>query len=93
MTFTNDDKTVAVIRDMMMGSRETFVNYTMPLGPASHDRRRSLRAAAVERSRGESRLDGDLLSSGFGGRHRLRPDEAGRPRGGAILPAGLRHVR
>src|ERR1017187_10283288 len=32
MTFTNDDKIVAVIRDMMMGSRETFVNYTMPLG-------------------------------------------------------------
>jgi alpha-glucuronidase len=32
MTFTNDDQTVAVIRDMMMGSRETFVNYTMPLG-------------------------------------------------------------
>jgi len=32
MTFTNDDKTVAVIRDIMMGSRETFVNYTMPLG-------------------------------------------------------------
>jgi alpha-glucuronidase len=32
MTFTNDDKTVAVIRDMMMSSRETFVNYTMPLG-------------------------------------------------------------
>lgn len=32
MTFTNDDQTVAVIRDLMMGSRETFVNYTMPLG-------------------------------------------------------------
>jgi alpha-glucuronidase len=32
MTFSNDDKTVAVIREMMMGSRETFVNYTMPLG-------------------------------------------------------------
>lgn len=32
MTFGNDDKTVAVIRGMMMGSRETFVNYTMPLG-------------------------------------------------------------
>ncbi len=32
MTFTNDEKTVAVIRDMMMGSRETYVNYTMPLG-------------------------------------------------------------
>jgi alpha-glucuronidase len=32
MTFTNDDKIVAVIRDMMMSSRETFVNYTMPLG-------------------------------------------------------------
>ena len=32
MTFTNDGKTVAVIRGMMMGSRETFVNYTMPLG-------------------------------------------------------------
>jgi len=32
MTFTNDEKTVAVIRDMMMSSRETFVNYTMPLG-------------------------------------------------------------
>jgi alpha-glucuronidase len=32
MTFTNDDKAVVVIRDLMMGSRETFVNYTMPLG-------------------------------------------------------------
>ncbi len=32
MTFTNDKKTVAVIRDMMMDSYETFVNYTMPLG-------------------------------------------------------------
>ncbi len=32
MTFTNHDETVAVIREMMMGSRETFVNYTMPLG-------------------------------------------------------------
>jgi alpha-glucuronidase len=32
MTFTNDDKTVAVIRSMMMSSREIYVNYTMPLG-------------------------------------------------------------
>ena len=32
MTFTHDDKTVAVIRDLMLGSREAFVNYTMPLG-------------------------------------------------------------
>ncbi|HLP78900.1 MAG TPA: alpha-glucuronidase family glycosyl hydrolase, partial [Candidatus Paceibacterota bacterium] len=32
MTFTNDERTVPVIRDMMMSSRETFVNYTMPLG-------------------------------------------------------------
>jgi alpha-glucuronidase len=32
MTFTNDNKTVADIREMMMSSRETFVNYTMPLG-------------------------------------------------------------
>ena len=32
MTFTNDDKTVIVIREMMMSSRETFVNCTMPLG-------------------------------------------------------------
>ena len=32
MTFNNDDKTVVVIRDVMMGSRETFVDYTMPLG-------------------------------------------------------------
>ena len=32
MTFTNEDATVAVIRDLMMGSRETYVNYTMPLG-------------------------------------------------------------
>jgi alpha-glucuronidase len=32
MTFANDDKTVAVIRRMMMSSRETYVNYTMPLG-------------------------------------------------------------
>jgi alpha-glucuronidase len=32
MTFTNDAKTVETIRDMMMLSREAFVNYTMPLG-------------------------------------------------------------
>ncbi len=32
MTFTNDTKTVDTIRDLMMGSREAFVNYTMPLG-------------------------------------------------------------
>jgi alpha-glucuronidase len=32
MTFSNDPDTVATIRTMMMGSRETFVNYTMPLG-------------------------------------------------------------
>ena len=32
MTFTNDEKTAAVIVGLMMSSRETFVNYTMPLG-------------------------------------------------------------
>jgi len=32
MTFTNDTQTVRTIRDMMMNSREAFVNYTMPLG-------------------------------------------------------------
>lgn len=32
MTFTNDAKSVETIRDMMMTSREAFVNYTMPLG-------------------------------------------------------------
>jgi alpha-glucuronidase len=32
MTFTSDAKTVETIRALMMGSRETFVNYTMPLG-------------------------------------------------------------
>jgi alpha-glucuronidase len=32
MTFSNDDKTVSILRDLMMSSRETFVNYTMPLG-------------------------------------------------------------
>ena len=32
MTFTNDQKTVDTIRDLMMMSREAFVNYTMPLG-------------------------------------------------------------
>jgi alpha-glucuronidase len=32
MTFTNDTKTVETIRSLMMGSREAFVNYTMPLG-------------------------------------------------------------
>jgi alpha-glucuronidase len=32
MTFTNEPATLATIRDLMMGSRETFVNYTMPLG-------------------------------------------------------------
>jgi alpha-glucuronidase len=32
MTFTNDPTTVDVIRDMMLSSRETFVNCTMPLG-------------------------------------------------------------
>jgi alpha-glucuronidase len=32
MTFSNDPKAVDTIRTMMMGSRETYVNYTMPLG-------------------------------------------------------------
>jgi alpha-glucuronidase len=32
MTISNESKTVGVIRDMMMSSREIFVNYTMPLG-------------------------------------------------------------
>ena len=32
MTFGNEATTVQTIRTMMMGSRETFVNYTMPLG-------------------------------------------------------------
>ena len=32
MTFGNDPRTVTAIRDLMMRSRETFVNYTMPLG-------------------------------------------------------------
>jgi len=32
MTFGNDPKTVDTIRDVMMQSREIFVNYTMPLG-------------------------------------------------------------
>ena len=32
MTFTNDATAAATIRDVMMRSREAFVNYTMPLG-------------------------------------------------------------
>jgi alpha-glucuronidase len=32
MTFTNDAKTAAIIKGLMMTSREAFVNYTMPLG-------------------------------------------------------------
>lgn len=32
MTFTNEPKALATIKALMMGSRETFVNYTMPLG-------------------------------------------------------------
>jgi alpha-glucuronidase len=32
MTFGNDAATVKTIVDLMMGSREAFVNYTMPLG-------------------------------------------------------------
>jgi len=32
MTFTNDTQAVRTIRDLMMNSREAFVNYTMPLG-------------------------------------------------------------
>jgi alpha-glucuronidase len=32
MTFTNDAQAVRTIRDMMVGSREAYVNYTMPLG-------------------------------------------------------------
>jgi alpha-glucuronidase len=32
MTFGNDPKTVETIVQLMMGSREAFVNYTMPLG-------------------------------------------------------------
>ena len=32
MTFSNEPKTVETISALMMGSREAFVNYTMPLG-------------------------------------------------------------
>ena len=32
MTLTNDARSVRTIRDMMMESREAFVNYTMPMG-------------------------------------------------------------
>ena len=32
MTWTNDDRAVASIRDLMMTSRETYLNYTMPIG-------------------------------------------------------------
>jgi alpha-glucuronidase len=32
LTFTNDTAAVRTIRDMMMDSREAYVNYTMPLG-------------------------------------------------------------
>ena len=32
MTFSNEPKAVETIRGLMMSSRETFVNYTMPLG-------------------------------------------------------------
>ncbi len=32
LTFSNDDKVVAVLHQMMMTSHETFVSYTMPLG-------------------------------------------------------------
>jgi alpha-glucuronidase len=32
MTFTNDAPTLATITALMMGSRETYLNYTMPLG-------------------------------------------------------------
>ncbi len=32
MTFTNDEAAVTTIRDLMMASREAFVDYTMPLG-------------------------------------------------------------
>jgi alpha-glucuronidase len=32
MTFTNDARTVKTITDLMMNSREAYVNYTMPLG-------------------------------------------------------------
>jgi alpha-glucuronidase len=32
MTFTNEAKTLTTIRTLLMSSRETFVNYTMPLG-------------------------------------------------------------
>ena len=32
MTFTNDEKVVTVLCDLMMRSHEIFVNYTMPLG-------------------------------------------------------------
>jgi len=32
MTFTNDPAPVATIRDLMMRSREIYLNYTMPLG-------------------------------------------------------------
>ena len=44
---------------MMLDSREAFVDYTMPLGPAPPDRRRPLRADAGEHRPAPRRLVGD----------------------------------
>ena len=94
MTFTNDAKTVETIRDMMMGSRETFVNYTMPLGPASPDRRQPLRADAARTPRrraptGRPTYYHQASADGIGFDRTMKRRQGRRP----IFPAGVRHVR
>ena len=93
MTFSNEAKTLETIRTMMMGSREAFVNYTMPLGLAPSNRRQPLRAHAAERQGAAGGLDGHLLPPGSRRRDRLRSDDEGEQGRRAVLPARPRHVR
>jgi alpha-glucuronidase len=60
---------------------------------ASFDWWGPLCADASERPRATCRLDCRLLSSGIGGGHWLRPDDAWRQSCRAILPSGARYVR
>ncbi len=71
MTFANDEKTVRTIQRHDDVVARNIRELHDAARPASHDWRRPLRAAAVEQPRAARRLDGDVLSSGFRGRHRL----------------------
>ncbi len=93
MTFSNEPKTVETISALMMGSREAFVNYTMPLG--LHHLIGGNHYAPMPQNAKAPRADWtatyyhQAATDGIGFDRTMR----GQQSRGTVLPAGPRHVR